>query len=169
MPYSNDFNRNDKGTYGTRRPYNKNFTRPANVEKTLTLGQSDKYSRNLKDLAILLASIPFDKVSIPITITKAEAFDNAEIKGFIPVGYINSFESGKFKVTIFNKFIGKVPDGRVIVPKVRTTREGVPTFVSAFAVEDAAPANISSIDNITSTEACECKTSELEYCNKAED
>lgn len=160
MAYSNNFNGNNEGSYESRRPYKKNFQRPANVVKTLTLGQSDKYSKNLQDMADLIKKIPFDKISIPVTITKAEAFGNDEARGFITVGYVNSFDLGKFNVTILNKFADKVPDGRVVVPKVRTTREGVPTFISAFAIEDGAPANVSSIKDTTcdcSCESCDCE------------
>lgn len=146
MAYSNNLRgNNNEGSYESfKRPYKK-FQKPANVVKTLTLGHSDKYSNDINAIAKLISTIPFANISIPVTITKAEAFGDSEARGFITVGYINSFELGKFTVSILNKFADKVPDGRVVVPKVRTTREGVPTFIIAFAIEDGAPANISNL------------------------
>ena len=42
------------------------------------------------------------------------------------VGFIKSFSDGKFDVTVLNKFDEKVPTGSVVVPKIKTTREGIP-------------------------------------------
>lgn len=161
MAYSNNFNGKDNnGTYG-KRPYDRNFKRPANVNKVLTLGSSDKYDSTLNELATLIRSIPFSNISIPVTISKSVAFNNDEARGFVTVGFIKSFSDGKFDVTILNKFDEKVPTGSVVVPKIKTTREGIPTFIVAFSIEDGAPARISEITSETEL-TCDCDKCECD-------
>lgn len=146
-----NFNRsNEKGferkSYDEfNRRANKTFEkRPANVTKTLNLGGSPVYDTKFDQLIDIIQSIPFDKLSVQITMPKSEIY-NKDVKGFIVVGYIQSFSiSGGFKVTILNKYIDKITDDKSIVVKVRTDREtGEIKMITAFAVESATPINMS--------------------------
>ena len=144
MAYSNFENRNkrsEKKSYNgfNKKPFNKTFEkRPTNVTKSFALAFSDYYSEKICELVDLMAEIPFDKISIPVTIPKAVVFNNNEVKGFVTVGYINSFSMAEgFKVTVLAKYIDKISEDYTISVRIRTDKDSNPIMITGFSFSDA--------------------------------
>ena len=144
MAYSNFENRNKKTerkSYNgfNKKPFNKTFEkRPTNVTKSFALAFSDYYSEKICELVDLMAEIPFDKISIPVTIPKAVVFNNNEAKGFVNAGYINSFSMAEgFKVTVLAKYVDKISDDYTISVRIRTDKDSNPIMITGFSFSDA--------------------------------
>lgn len=144
MAYSSFENRNKKTerkSYNgfSKKPFNKTFEkRPTNVTKSFDLAFSDYYSEKICELVDLMAEIPFNKISIPVTIPKAVVFNNNEAKGFVNVGYINSFSMAEsFKVTVLAKYVDKISDDYTISARIRTDKDGNPIMITGFSFSDA--------------------------------
>ena len=146
MANSNFKNRNERSerkSYNgfNKKPFNKTFEkRPTNVTKSFSLAFSDYYSEKICELVDLMAEIPFDKISIPVTIPKSVVFNNNEAKGFVTAGYIGSFSMAEgFKVTVLAKYIDKISDEYTISVRVRTDKDGNPIMITGFSFSDADP------------------------------
>lgn len=144
MAYSNFENRNkrtERKSYNgfNKKPFNKTFEkRPTNVTKSFGLAFSEYYCDKICELVDLIAEIPFDKISIPVTIPKAVVYDNDEVKGFVTVGYINSFSMAEgFKVTVLAKYVDKISDDYTISVRIRTDKDGNPIMITGFSFSDA--------------------------------
>ena len=133
--------RSERKSYNgfNKKPFNKTFEkRPTNVTKSFSLAFSDYYSEKICELVDLMAEIPFDKISIPVTIPKSVVFNNNEAKGFVTAGYIGSFSMAEgFKVTVLAKYVDKISDDYTISVRIRTDKDSNPIMITGFSFSDA--------------------------------
>ena len=154
-----NFERKSYDSFNKKASYNRTFEKkPSNVTRTMSLGASPFYNEKIDQLVDFLNAIPFDKISIQVTMPKSVVYGNDEVKGFIVVGYIQSFSvSEGFKVTILNKYVDLIDSltKKTIGVKIRTEREtGDIKMITAFAVEPGVPVDLS-FEEMTEEETAE--------------
>lgn len=131
--FNNRDNRDNRGGgkfNNTRKP------KPVFVKVKVEIGDSDFYGDNLDSLYNLLCSISFDKVAIPVTMSKAELFDNSQLKGTATFGTIEKFNNdNSFTVSVPEQNATKLTNGHVMSIRCKkdyTTSEL--TYVTAFTI-----------------------------------
>ena len=87
---NNNFKNNKNGKFNKN---NKKVFKPKFTKIKVNIADSEYYSRGLDSLYNLLCSIPFNKVSIPVYIPKAEMFGNDQLKGTVVFGIIDKFNN----------------------------------------------------------------------------
>lgn len=68
-------------------------TKPKYTKIKVAIANSDFYKSSLDSLYNLLCSISFDKVAIPVYMSKSELFDNNQLKGTAVFGVISKFNN----------------------------------------------------------------------------
>ena len=132
------------------------------VNKTIALGCSDFYDQALSDVLNLLDSIPFNKVSIPVSM-KRSLLNGDDNKGFITVGNVQKFVGTNFTVSVTEAAANKITDEHVIIVRCRKDHEtGEITYISAIYIDEGTPADDSYKD------LCDAEEEAVEEEPKAE-
>ena len=82
-----NFKNNNKGDNKFKK------AKPKFTKIKVEIADSDFYAGNIDSLYNLLCSISFDKVAIPVNMSKAELFDNDQLKGYAQFGTIIKFNA----------------------------------------------------------------------------
>lgn len=111
--------------------------KPKFTKIKVEIADSDFYNNNLDSLYNLLCSISFDKVAIPVSMSKAELFDNDQLKGFTQFGTIIKFNTDNtFTVSVQESYAGKFnADKHVMGIRCHKDFEtGEITYVNSFSI-----------------------------------
>lgn len=112
-------------------------TKPRFTKIKVEIADSDFYNNNLDSLYNLLCSISFDKVSIPVSMSKAELFDNDQLKGFTQFGTIIKFNTDNtFTVSVQESYAGKFNSDKHVM-SIRCHKDfetSEITYVNSFSI-----------------------------------
>lgn len=133
------FNRNNDTTKGN---YNKADKKPFKKEKAkfvkikVNIADSDFYARSIDSLYNLLDSIPFNKVAIPVHMSKSELFGNDQLKGTSVFGSIEKFNNDNtFTVSVQDSFAEKFTNEHVMSIRCKKDYEtNEIVFISSFCL-----------------------------------
>ena len=126
---------NQKNT--TTNPQQKKVTKPKYVKIKVAIATSDFYKSSLDSLYNLLCSISFDKVAIPVHMSKSELFGNDQLKGTAVFGIISKFNNDNtFTVSVQENLADKfIEDEHVMSIRCKKDYEsGEITYVSSFCI-----------------------------------
>lgn len=127
------FQKNNKES----RPNKKTVFKPKFVKINVSIADSDFYKTNIDSLYNLLDGISFDKVAIPVHISKAELFDNPQAKGLAVFGTIEKFNNDNtFTVSISENNASKFNSSEHVM-SIRCKKNyenGEITYVSSFCI-----------------------------------
>lgn len=133
--FKNNKKGNKKNT--TLNPQQKKVTKPKYTKIKVAIAASDFYKVNLDSLYNLLCSISFDKVAIPVHMSKAELFDNDQLKGTAVLGIINKFNNDNtFTVSVQENLANKFIEGEHVM-SIRCKKDyesGEITYVNSFCI-----------------------------------
>ena len=112
--------------------------KPRYTKVNVAIADSNYYNSNLDSLYNLLDSISFDKVAVPVTISKAVLFDNPQLKGTVVFGTINKFNSDNtFTLSVQENFASKIEESSGYVLGIRCKKDfetGDITYVYSFSI-----------------------------------
>ena len=112
-------------------------TKPRFTKIKVEIADSDFYNNNLDSLYNLLCSISFDKVAIPVSMSKAELFDNDQLKGFTQFGTIIKFNTDNtFTVSVQESYAGKFNSDKHVM-SIRCHKDfetSEITYVNSFSI-----------------------------------
>ena len=126
---------NQKNT--TTNPQQKKVTKPKYVKIKVAIATSDFYKSSLDSLYNLLCSISFDKVAVPVHMSKSELFGNDQLKGTAVFGIISKFNNDNtFTVSVQENLADKfIEDEHVMSIRCKKDYEsGEITYVSSFCI-----------------------------------
>ena len=131
---NNNFKNNKNGKFNKN---NKKVFKPKFTKIKVNIADSEYYVSNLDSLYNLLCSIPFNKVSIPVYMPKAEMFGNDQLKGTAVFGIIDKFNNDNtFTVSVQENIAGKFNADKhgmsIRCKKDYETNEI--TYISSFAI-----------------------------------
>ena len=135
-----NFKNNKKGNNKkntTTNPQQKKVTKPKYVKIKVAIATSDFYKSSLDSLYNLLCSISFDKVAIPVHMSKSELFGNDQLKGTAVFGIISKFNNDNtFTVSVQENLADKfIEDEHVMSIRCKKDYEsGEITYVSSFCI-----------------------------------
>ena len=131
---NNNFKNNKNGKFNKN---NKKVFKPKFTKIKVNIADSEYYVSNLDSLYNLLCSIPFNKVSIPVYMPKAEMFGNDQLKGTAVFGIIDKFNNDNtFTVSVQENIAGKFnADKHVMSIRCKKDYEtNEITYISSFAI-----------------------------------
>ena len=126
-----NFKNNNKGDNKFKK------AKPKFTKIKVEIADSDFYAGNIDSLYNLLCSISFDKVAIPVNMSKAELFDNDQLKGYAQFGTIIKFNTDNtFTVSVQESYAGKFnADKHVMGIRCHKDYEtGEITYVNSFSI-----------------------------------
>lgn len=135
-----NFKNNKKGNNKkntTTNPQQKKVTKPKYVKIKVAIATSDFYKSSLDSLYNLLCSISFDKVAVPVHMSKSELFGNDQLKGTAVFGIISKFNNDNtFTVSVQENLADKfIEDEHVMSIRCKKDYEsGEITYVSSFCI-----------------------------------
>lgn len=98
--------------------------KPTYVKKNLQIAYSDFYADTIDSLYNLLNEISFDKISIPVKMTKAEFFGDKSASGTIVVGSVTKFnKDNSFTVSMTEENAKHITDSHVMNVRCYKDRE----------------------------------------------
>ena len=119
------FNNNDQKGEGQQQPNNNNGNKdfkkkpfnkkPEYVKMHLRIGESRMYNDSISELYNILDQIPFDKVSIPVYMTKSALFGENGGIGTLAVGRAAKLVDDTFTVLINSMFADKVDEEKCVI------------------------------------------------------
>ena len=139
---TNNNNKNNKSNF--KKPYNNKGKAPMKrkvryVNKTVKLGSSDFYNFNLSDLLNILDSVPFDKISVPVSMGRG-ILNGDDSTGFSTVGNIQKFNGTEMVISVTEAAAEKITDEVVAIARCKKNREtGEITYVSAIYLDKGTP------------------------------
>lgn len=129
----NDRNKKFDNNKGERQNNQFKKPKPRFTKIKVEIADSDFYATNLDSLYNLLCSISFDKVAIPVNISKAELFGNPQLKGTTQFGTIEKFNNDNSFTISCAENVAEKFDGHVMGIRCKKDFEtGEITYVSAF-------------------------------------
>ena len=127
-------NRNAKREGNTT---NQKFTKPKFKKVNVAIADSNFYRSNLDSLYNLLCSISFDKVAVPVYMSKSELFGNAQLKGTAVFGVITKFNNDNtLTVSVQENLANKFIEGEHVM-SIRCKKDydsGEITYVNSFCI-----------------------------------
>ena len=127
-------NRNTKREGNTT---NQKFTKPKFKKVNVAIADSNFYRSNLDSLYNLLCSISFDKVAVPVYMSKSELFGNDQLKGTAVFGVISKFNNDNtFTVSVQENLADKFIEGEHVM-SIRCKKDyesGEITYVTSFCI-----------------------------------
>lgn len=135
-----NFKNNKKGNNKkniTTNPQQKKVTKPKYVKIKVAIATSDFYKSSLDSLYNLLCSISFDKVAVPVHMSKSELFGNDQLKGTAVFGIISKFNNDNtFTVSVQENLADKfIEDEHVMSIRCKKDyKSGEITYVSSFCI-----------------------------------
>lgn len=135
-----NFKNNKKGNNKkntTTNPQQRKGTKPKYVKIKVAIATSDFYKSSLDSLYNLLCSISFDKVAVPVHMSKSELFGNDQLKGTAVFGIISKFNNDNtFTVSVQENLADKfIEDEHVMSIRCKKDYEsGEITYVSSFCI-----------------------------------
>lgn len=92
------------------------------VTETIKLGSSEYYNEYITQLDDILKNIPFDKIVLPVSISKGMAFGN-QTPGFMTTGTVEKYDNYEFKVSLKEDITKNIDwNNVVIVPRILKDR-----------------------------------------------
>ena len=89
-----NFKTNKNGKKNENKGFQNNKkVKPKFVKFKVNIADSDFYASNLDSLYNLLCSISFDKIAIPVYMSKSEVFNNTKLKGTTIFGTVIKFNN----------------------------------------------------------------------------
>lgn len=117
--------------------------RPAYVNKTVKLGSSDFYNTNLSDILNIFDAVPFDKISIPVSMSRA-LLNGDDSKGFTTIGNIRNTSGTSIVVSVSEAVASKIDDSIVAIVRCKKNYEtGEITYISAINLDKGTPVDFS--------------------------
>ena len=140
MGFQKTANKNtNKKNFNKERPKSFTITYPLDMSGV----QGDR-QYDIETLIALLNSVPWEKISFPISAAKDLVFEDQNKTGTTNVGYVNSIESKEgtdgtevyVKCTIFPKNVPSIEklSFPYVYPKVRTNRNGEVDVLISFEI-----------------------------------
>lgn len=137
-------NRRDSSYHG-RQPRKfgsdkRTINKPEYVKTNVMLGYSDFMAANMTDIMNILDEVPFDKISIPVTMTKSAVFGNKNSIGFVTVGNIVSVKGTTFTINMQKEIADRLTEESVI--GIRCTKDkttGEINFISSIFITKGTP------------------------------
>lgn len=128
------FNNNDNSKAKFKKSFKKE--KPKFTKIKVSIADSNFYASNIDSLYNLLCSIPFNKVSIPVHMSKSELYGNNQLRGTSVFGTIEKFNNDNtFTVSVQESFAEKFTDEHVMSIRCRKDFEtGEITYVSSFCI-----------------------------------
>ena len=130
--------------------YGKSYEKPTLVTKSVMLGTSDIYDENIGQLIDILTLIPFDKISIQVSVPKTTGtgfMQTGSIKGFDPSTY-------EFKITFGEKFANTINfDEMVIIPRIKKDKSENITYIICLNMVKGEKYPVISEEDFTSSES----------------
>lgn len=145
------FNNNDQKGEGQQQPNNnsgnKDFKKkpfnkkPEYVKMHLRIGESRLYNDNISELYNILDQIPFDKVSIPVYMTKSALFGENGGIGTLAVGRAAKLVDDTFTVLINSMFADKVDEEKcvIFIRCSKNYKTGEFTFIENLNIVEGKP------------------------------
>ena len=88
------------------------------ITQTIKLGSSEYYNEYITQLDDILKNIPFDKIVLPVSISKGMAFGN-QTPGFMTTGIVEKYDNYEFKVSLKEDITKNIDwNNVVIVPRI---------------------------------------------------
>lgn len=92
------------------------------ITQTIKLGSSEFYNEYITQLDDILKNIPFDKIVLPVSISKGMAFGN-QTPGFMTTGIVEKYDNYEFKVSLKEDITKNIDwNNVVIVPRILKDR-----------------------------------------------
>ena len=92
------------------------------ITQTIKLGSSEFYNEYITQLDDILKNIPFDKIVLPVSISKGMAFKN-QTPGFMTTGTVEKYDNYEFKVSLKEDIVKNIDwSNVVIVPRMLKDR-----------------------------------------------
>lgn len=92
-----NYNNKNKKNVGGHKATTKKRATYTNV--TLPLGHADFYAQNLSDVMNILDKVPFDSISVPVSMSRA-LLNKDDSKGFVPVGNVQKVSGTNFTLSL---------------------------------------------------------------------
>lgn len=137
----NNFKNKKGNKKGSNQQY-KNVTKPKYTKIKVAIANSDFYKSSLDSLYNLLCSISFDKVAIPVYMSKSELFDNDQLKGTAIFGVISKFNNDNtFTVSVQENLADKfIENEHVMSIRCKKDYENSEiTYVTSFCIVKGEP------------------------------
>ena len=129
--------KNKKGNKKNTNQQQKKVTKPKYTKIKVAIATSDFYKSSLDSLYNLLCSISFDKVAVPVYMSKSELFGNDQLKGTAVFGVISKFNNDNtFTVSVQENLADKFIEGEHVMG-IRCKKEyesGEITYVTSFCI-----------------------------------
>lgn len=129
--------KNKKGNKKNTNQQQKKVTKPKYTKIKVAIATSDFYKSSLDSLYNLLCSISFDKVAVPVYMSKSELFGNDQLKGTAVFGVISKFNNDNtFTVSVQENLADKFIEGEHVM-SIRCKKDyesGEITYVTSFCI-----------------------------------
>lgn len=110
------------------------------IKKRIPIGSSKLYDNNISELYNLLDTITFNKVNVPVFMSKQLLFDDENANGNITIGSVNKFSQDEFTINVFENFADKISDKYVMFVRCfKNYTTGEFTYVDGLYVVEGKP------------------------------
>ena len=133
-----NFKTNKNGKKNENKGFQNNKkVKPKFVKFKVNIADSDFYASNLDSLYNLLCSISFDKIAIPVYMSKSEVFNNTKLKGTTIVGTVIKFNNDNtFTISVQDSLADKFIEGEHVM-SIRCAKDyetNEITYIHSFCI-----------------------------------